>query len=104
MEILMRRKHNLMTEEEWRALCGLETHLDDFKKSSNYGEIRLMAMGAHRFSMAQDRFSIDFVEAMFSRVCNISRFLHQTNYVLGSFELSDLDHAHTRSAWDNRGW
>ncbi|KAI8940426.1 hypothetical protein NX059_004114 [Plenodomus lindquistii] len=68
MEILSRRKHSLISDEEWERLCRLQTHIDDFKKSSSYPNIELMAMGASQFSLTQETFDKDFVAAMYARV------------------------------------
>jgi hypothetical protein len=68
MELLTRRKHGLISDDEWTLLCQLPTHIDDFKKNEAYGNIELMAMGASQFSLTQNMFNKDFVAAMYARV------------------------------------
>jgi SET and MYND domain-containing protein len=68
MELLSRRKLNLISDEEWDMLCRLPTHIDDFKKNGTYSNIELMAMGASQFSLTQNVFDKDFVAAMYARV------------------------------------
>jgi hypothetical protein len=69
MELLIRRKHGLVLDEEWAMLCQLQTHIDDFKENGAYENIELMAMGASQFSLTQNMFNKDFVAAMYARVC-----------------------------------
>lgn len=69
MELLTRRKHGLVTDNEWATLCQLQTHINDFKQNGSYANIELMAMGASQFSLTQSMFDKDFVEAMYARVC-----------------------------------
>jgi SET and MYND domain-containing protein len=69
MEILIRRKHGLISDEDWQKLCELPTHVDDFKQNGTYENIELMAMGAGQFSLTQSMFNKDFVAAMYMRVC-----------------------------------
>jgi hypothetical protein len=69
MELLTRRKHGLISDDEWTLLCQLQTHIDDFKKNGSYENIELMAMGASQFSLTQNMFDKDFVAAMYARVC-----------------------------------
>jgi hypothetical protein len=70
MELLIRRKHSLISDEDWRLLCNLPCHIDDFKQNGTYGNIELMAMGAGQFSVSQNMFNRDFVAAMYGRVSN----------------------------------
>jgi hypothetical protein len=69
MELLTRRKHGLITDDEWTLLCQLPTHIDDFRKNKAYENIELMAMGTSQFSLTQNMFNKDFVAAMYARVC-----------------------------------
>jgi hypothetical protein len=69
MELLTRRKHGFITDDEWTLLCQLPTHIDDFRKNKAYENIELMAMGASQFSLTQNMFNKDFVAAMYARVC-----------------------------------
>jgi hypothetical protein len=71
MEILTRRMHGLISDEEWSLVCQLQTHIDDFKQNGTYGNIELMAMGASQFSLTQNTFDKDFVAAMYARVCSV---------------------------------
>lgn len=73
VELLIRRKHNLISDEEWELLCRLPSHIDDFKRSGTYENIELMAMGAGQFSLSQDMFDKDFIAAMYGRVSCSSR-------------------------------
>ncbi|KAF2850643.1 SET domain-containing protein [Plenodomus tracheiphilus IPT5] len=68
MGLLSRRKHNLISEDEWVRLCRLQAHIEDFKNNGLYSNIELMAMGASQFSLTQEMFNRDFVAAMYSRV------------------------------------
>jgi hypothetical protein len=58
MELLVRRKHGLISDNEWETLCRLQSHIDDFKQNGSYGSIELMT---------QDMFNRDFVAAMYAR-------------------------------------
>jgi hypothetical protein len=69
MELLTRRKHGLITDDEWTLLCQLPTHIDGFRKNKAYENIELMAMGTSQFSLTQNMFNKDFVAAMYARVC-----------------------------------
>ncbi|KAF2831673.1 SET domain-containing protein [Ophiobolus disseminans] len=75
MELLTRRKHGLIPDDEWATLCELQTHIDDFKKNGAYENIELMAMGASQFSLTQNMFNKDFVAAMYARVLTNSMTL-----------------------------
>ncbi|KAF1911545.1 hypothetical protein BDU57DRAFT_92613 [Ampelomyces quisqualis] len=68
MELLTRRKHGLISEDEWTLVCQLQTHIDDFKCTGTYENIELMAMGASQFSLTQDMFNKDFVAHMYARI------------------------------------
>lgn len=68
MELLSRKKHGLISDEEWTLLCRLPSHIDDFKRNGSYANIELMAMGASQFSLTQKLFNRDFVAAMYARV------------------------------------
>ncbi|KAL1794958.1 hypothetical protein ACET3X_006774 [Alternaria dauci] len=68
LEILVRRKHKLISDEDWELLCHLPSHIDDFKRNGTYANIELMAMGAGQFSLSQNMFDKDFVAAMYGRI------------------------------------
>ena len=68
MELLIRRKHGLIPDEDWELLNRLQMHLDDFKANGSLEMIELMAMGASQFSWTQNTFTKDFVAAMYGRV------------------------------------
>lgn len=68
MEILIRRKHGGIRNDQWQMLCSLDSHLEDFKKAGRYDDIQLMARGAHNFSGTLMNYNIDFVEEMYGRV------------------------------------
>jgi hypothetical protein len=68
MELLIRRKHGLISDEHWELLCRLPSHIDDFKQVEKYENIELMAMGASQWSLSQNMFNKDFVAAMYGRV------------------------------------
>ncbi|KAI4708948.1 hypothetical protein J4E89_006350 [Alternaria sp. Ai002NY15] len=68
MELFIRRKHGLISDEEWELLCRLPSHIDDFKRNGTYENIELMAMGVGQFSSLQNLFDKDFVAAMYGRV------------------------------------
>jgi hypothetical protein len=68
MELLTRRKHGLISDNEWSLVCQLDTHIDHFKQNGTYENIELMAMGASQFSLTQNVFDKDFVAAMYTRV------------------------------------
>ncbi|KAF2647611.1 SET domain-containing protein [Lophiostoma macrostomum CBS 122681] len=68
MELLIRRKHGLVTDAEWAAFGLAESHIDDFKQTGQYSGIELMAMGVSQFSWTQDVFSKDLVAAMYAKV------------------------------------
>jgi hypothetical protein len=73
MELLTRRKHGLISDDEWSLVLQLQSHIDDFKKLPSWENIELMAMGASQFSLTQDMFNKDFVAAMYARVRLSSR-------------------------------
>lgn len=68
MEILIRRKHGQMNDQQWNMLCSLDTHLDDFRRAGTYDNIHLMAMGVQKFSGTEREFPLSFVEGMYGRV------------------------------------
>jgi hypothetical protein len=68
MELLTRRKHGLISDDEWALIGQLQTHIDDFKQNGLYENIELMAMGASQFSVTQNMFNMDLVAAMYARV------------------------------------
>ncbi|KAH7076802.1 hypothetical protein BKA63DRAFT_290453 [Paraphoma chrysanthemicola] len=72
MELLIRRKHGLISDDDWEKLCELPTHVDDFKRTGAYENIELMAMGAGQFSLTQNMFNKDFVAAMYMRILSNS--------------------------------
>lgn len=72
MELLVRKKHGLISDQDWQLLCQLDSHVDDFKKNGKYGGIELMALGTSQFSFTQDTFSKDFVAAMYARILSNS--------------------------------
>ncbi|USP76913.1 hypothetical protein yc1106_04187 [Curvularia clavata] len=63
-----RRKHGLISDKDWELLCGLPSHIDDFKRNGTYQNIEMMAMGAGQFALSQNIFDRDFVAAMYGRV------------------------------------
>jgi hypothetical protein len=68
MELLTRRKHGLISDDEWALIGQLQTHIDNFKQNGLYENIELMAMGASQFSVTQNMFNMDLVAAMYARV------------------------------------
>jgi hypothetical protein len=72
MELLVRKKQDLISDEEWDLLCRLPHHIDDFKRNGSYENIELMSMGASQFSLSQNMFDRDFVAAMYARVLSNS--------------------------------
>ncbi|KAH8732873.1 hypothetical protein GQ44DRAFT_821129 [Phaeosphaeriaceae sp. PMI808] len=68
MDLLTRRTHGLIYDDQWSMLCELQTHGDDFKRSGDYRNIELMAMGASEFSSTQSQFDKNFVAEMYARV------------------------------------
>ncbi|KAF2636388.1 SET domain-containing protein [Massarina eburnea CBS 473.64] len=68
MELLVRKKHGLISDEDWEMLCSLDAHIEDFKRNGKYGNIELMAMGTSQFSLTQDTFDKDFVAEMYARI------------------------------------
>lgn len=68
MDILVRRKHGQISDEDWDLLCRLQPHIEDFKQNGSYSNMELMAMGASQFSLTQNMFDKDFVAAMYARV------------------------------------
>lgn len=73
MELLVRKKHGLIQDDDWNRLCQLDTHMDDFKSKGNYEQgIQLMALGTSEFSFTKDTFDIDFVAAMYARILSNS--------------------------------
>jgi hypothetical protein len=72
MELLVRKKHGLISDEVWGLLCRLNTHIEDFKRNGKYGGIELMAMGTSQFSFTQDTFDKGFVAAMYARILSNS--------------------------------
>ena len=68
MELLARRKHGLISDEEWSLVLQLPSHVEDFKQLPIWENIELMAVGASQFSLTQDMFNKDFVAAMYARV------------------------------------
>jgi SET and MYND domain-containing protein len=92
MEILIRRKHGLIPDQQWQMLRSLDTHVDDFKRNGNYDGIQLMALGCRNYSMTQDMFSTEFVEGMYARVSALSLTLnirHLLIWSVGSHKLAD---------------
>jgi hypothetical protein len=69
MELLIRKKHGLISDQHWEELCRLDSHLGDFKETGQLEGIELMAMGASQFSRTQDTFDREFVAHMYGRVC-----------------------------------
>lgn len=94
MELLTRRKHGLISDDEWTLVCQLQTHIDDFKRTGAYENIELMAMGASQFSLTQNMFNKDFVAHMYARVCPLSICLNLAN-VKDPHKLLDSHHAHS---------
>ncbi|KAF1940270.1 SET domain-containing protein [Clathrospora elynae] len=72
MELLIRRKHDLISDEDWEMLCRLPDHIDDFKRTASYENMVLMAVGAGEFSSSQNMFDQDFIAAMYGRVLSNS--------------------------------
>ncbi|KAF1959201.1 SET domain-containing protein [Byssothecium circinans] len=72
MELLVRKKHGLISEQEWDILCRLDTHAEDFQRNGKYGGIELMALGTSEFSFTQDTFDKKFVAAMYARILSNS--------------------------------
>ncbi|KAF2733244.1 hypothetical protein EJ04DRAFT_275844 [Polyplosphaeria fusca] len=72
MEILVRRKFGLISDQAWQMLCSLPTHLEDYKASGKYEELQLMATGAGHFSGTNDTFPIEFITGMYGRVLSNS--------------------------------
>ena len=68
IELLTRRKHGLISDQDWEMLCHLPSHVDDFKRNGTYGNIEMMAMGAPQFSLPPSMFDKDFIAAMYARV------------------------------------
>ncbi|KAH7123742.1 hypothetical protein B0J11DRAFT_462829 [Dendryphion nanum] len=68
MELLIRRQRKLISDDDWTALCQLESHIDDFKQTGQYEGIDLMAMGAGQFSGTSTVFNRDFVASMYGRI------------------------------------
>ena len=98
MKLLIKRKNGLLSDDSWELLCRLQSHVDHFKKSGNYENIELMAMGAREFSLTQDVFDKDFVVAMYARVSHShGNFKLLLSSCLGTHKLVDIDYANSRS-------
>ena len=78
MELLIRRKHGLLQDQEWGSFVFAQSHVDDFRKTGQYEGIELMAMGVSQFSGTGDRFDKSQVAAMYARV---SRFFDQATRI-----------------------
>ncbi|CAE7202965.1 hypothetical protein P3342_010975 [Pyrenophora teres f. teres] len=68
IELLTRRKHGLISDQDWEMVCRLPSHVDDFKRNGTYGNIEMMAMGAPQFALPPNMFDRDFIAAMYARV------------------------------------
>lgn len=97
MELLTRRKHGLVSDDEWTLVCQLQTHIDDFKRTGTYENIELMAMGASQFSFTQNMFNKDFVAHMYARVCQVSIYSDLAN-VIDPHKRLDSHYAHSGPA------
>ena len=66
----------MIPDQQWKLLCGLEAHIDDFKKNRNsYENIQLMAMCAGQVSGTEDIFGREFIAAMYARILSNSMTL-----------------------------
>ena len=95
MELLIRRKHRLISGKDWDLLCRLPSHAEDFKQNGNYGNMELMARGARQFTLTEDTFGLDFVAVMYARV-SLSLPICQNTAVLpgiAAYELLNIDHS-----------
>ena len=68
-------------------LIQLETHIDDFKKTEQFGGIELMAMGAGQFSGTSGMFDKDFVAGMYGRVSFFDQYLSISRHLPSIFSL-----------------
>ncbi|KAF2750933.1 SET domain-containing protein [Sporormia fimetaria CBS 119925] len=65
MEILTRRYYEKLDDQTWQLICGLSTHMDDFKKNGRFADIQLAAK-----SVVSDfpHFDTNIIEEMYCRV------------------------------------
>jgi SET and MYND domain-containing protein len=74
MEVLIRRKHGLLAEQEWGSFVFAQSHVEDFKETGQYAGIELMALGVGKFSGMEGSFDRAQVAAMYARVGRSSSF------------------------------
>lgn len=95
MELLTRRKHGQISDDQWALVCGLQTHVDDFKRNGSYESIELMSMGASQFSLTQKIFDKDFVAAMYARVCSFRSSCSTLLRSTGTYKLVNAHYSYT---------
>lgn len=72
IELVMRKKNGLIADSSWHWLLKLDSHVDDFKRQGQYGNMELMAMGVRGFSGIGGDMTFDAVAALYARILSNS--------------------------------
>lgn len=62
------RKAGLILDEDWGGLQGLPDHLDELRKDAEWERHAVLAMGALKYSRAEDTFNSNVATGIYARV------------------------------------
>lgn len=68
IQILTMRKNGLISDADWEALQGLPSHLDELRVDPDWERHAVLAMGALKYSKAEDMFSANIASGIYARV------------------------------------
>ncbi|EOD47967.1 putative set and mynd domain protein [Neofusicoccum parvum UCRNP2] len=68
IQILTMRKNGLISDADWEALQGLPSHLDELRVDPDWERHAVLAMGALKYSKAEDMFSANIASGIYARI------------------------------------
>lgn len=68
IQTLVMRKSGLISDEDWENLQELPAHLDELRQEPDWDKHAVLALGALKYSMAEDKFSSNIATGIYGRV------------------------------------
>ncbi|EKG22146.1 hypothetical protein MPH_00473 [Macrophomina phaseolina MS6] len=68
IQTLVMRKSGLISDEDWKNLQELPAHLDELRQEPDWDKHAVLALGALKYSMAEDKFSSNIATGIYGRV------------------------------------
>lgn len=67
-QTLTMRKNGSISDEDWEALQELPSHLDELRVEPEWERHAVLAMGALKYSRAEDKFNANIATGIYARV------------------------------------